>query len=297
LNYLIDNLVGGFLWGKFPIQQLCNALAALLVGLPLWWYTWRPVQAEARSAGSAGDHARRSVIRKTYLYLALFAMVIGAMLSGGWLVYQVLSHALGSSNPYNVADTYHWLQTCLLFLLWLLYYIATLRGDNRLSERSLAGLHAAFQVLIFEPGEGSFSQMLIGALRRSAPDISARVIAVAEGGIADAGIDPHAVVLPSCLAVRPPEELRAWLENFGGKRIILPEMDADTVWLGAPGLSRAELARQAALALRQLAEGQPVRVAPPANAWMVIGYVLGGIFGLELLALLVALVSANIAGR
>jgi hypothetical protein len=254
------------------------------------------MQAEARAPGAAGDHARRSLIRKAYLYLALFAMVIGAMVSGGQLAYQVLTHLLGSPIPYFASDSFTWLVTCLLFLLWLAYFWQVLRSDNRISERSLAEMHAAFPTLLIDPGDGSFAEEITAAIRRHAPDIALSVQTVAQAEpVGAAGF--KAVVLPAGLVVHPPEGLRRWLDGFSGRRILVPESDGQDLWLGGPSLSRRDLARQAAIALRQMAEDQPLHISPPANAWMVTGYILGGLFGLELLAVLIALTASSLSGR
>jgi hypothetical protein len=60
------------------------------------------------------------------------------------------------------------------------------------------------------------------------------------------------------------------------------------VWVGStqPDLN------QAALALRQLAEGQEIRQKATVTGWMVFVYVIAGLFGLEALALLVSLVAS-----
>ena len=104
---------------------------------------------------------------------------------------------------------------------------------------------------------------------------------------------PKAVILPSRLVVAPPEELRTWLAAFSGQRLVIPGDEDGYVWSGTTALSPDELARQAAITLRQMAEGQPLRVSPPPNAWMITGYVLGGLFGLILLGFLTALVVSS----
>lgn len=297
LRFVIDTSVGSLLWGAVPIRQLSNALAALVIGLPLWWLTWQPMQSEARASGAAGDHARRSLIRKAYLYLALFAMVIGAMVSGGQLAYQVLTHLLGSPIPYFASDSLTWLVTCLLFLLWLAYFWQVLRSDNHISERSLAEMHAAFPTLLIDPGDGAFANEIAAAVRRHAPDVPLTLQTLSSAAPFEAQAAFKAVILPASLAVHPPEALGRWLDDFPGRRILAPESDGQDVWLGGPSLSRGDLARQAAVALRQMAEDQPLHISPPANAWMVTGYILGGLFGLELLAVLITLVASSISRR
>jgi hypothetical protein len=293
IRFVVDQLSGLPTGSLTSIHQLANALAALAVGLPLWWLNWQPMQTQARAPGAAGDHARRSIIRKAVLYLALFAMVIGAMISAGQLVYQVLSHLLGSPIPYLVNDELTWLLTCLLFLLWFGYFLQALREDSRIAERSLAELHRAFPTLLIDPGDGRFAEEIRAALRRHAPEIPLTVQPLSQGALAGEPSAPRAILLPSDLAVHPPEALRAWLEAYSGRRIVIPDHEDGYIWSGTTALSRDELARQAAITLRQMAEGQPLRVSPPANAWMITGYVLGGLFGLILLVLLAALVASS----
>ncbi|MFN8435852.1 MAG: DUF5671 domain-containing protein, partial [Anaerolineales bacterium] len=84
---LIDLTLGNrYLSDSGMREPLAGAFASLLVGLPLWLLNWRVVQSQALADSDLGDHARRSVIRKAYLYLELFATVIGGMVSAGFLV-------------------------------------------------------------------------------------------------------------------------------------------------------------------------------------------------------------------
>ena len=57
------------------------------------------------------------------------------------------------------------------------------------------------------------------------------------------------------------------------------------------GVAQADL-NQAALALRQLAEGQEVRQKAAASGWIIFLYVLAGLFALEAVGLLVGFVSS-----
>jgi hypothetical protein len=90
---------------------------------------WRPMQSEALAQNEMGDHARRSVLRKTYLYLALFASVIGGMGTAVGLVYQlirvVLTGDAGSDFVNNLLNTF---QLLFLFVVVLLYHLNVLRG-------------------------------------------------------------------------------------------------------------------------------------------------------------------------
>jgi hypothetical protein len=101
---------------------------------------------------------------------------------------------------------------------------------------------------------------------------------------------PMAVILPAGLALDPPESLRSWLAQYKGNRLVVPGAAQGWVWVGS---AQADL-NQAALALRQLAEGQEVRPRAAVTGWMVFLYVIAGLFGLEAVGLLVSLAASLI---
>ena len=57
------------------------------------------------------------------------------------------------------------------------------------------------------------------------------------------------------------------------------------MWAGS---AQADL-NQAALTLRQLAEGQEVHQKAAVSGWMIFLYIMAGLFGLEVLGMLVSL--------
>ena len=81
-----------------------------------------------------------------------------------------------------------------------------------------------------------------------------------------------------------------WLQDYSGKRVVVPDVSGETVWAGVPDRSPADSAREAARAVRQLAEGETMRGAPPTNPWVIVGYALAGLFALQVAALLLAVV-------
>ncbi len=74
--------------------SLSDALALLVIGLPLWLIHWQQIQLESSRSDEKGVAARTSLLRKVYLYLALFATVVGTMLSTGWWIYGILKALL-----------------------------------------------------------------------------------------------------------------------------------------------------------------------------------------------------------
>jgi hypothetical protein len=99
----------------------------------------------------------------------------------------------------------------------------------------------------------------------------------------------QAVVLPASLVVKPSDELRAWLGAFTGERLVLPSSADGWAWVGSGERPLREWAEQAGHAVRQRAEGLPLRPAPVSSPWVVAGYIFGALFGVELLIVLASL--------
>jgi len=73
---------------------------------------------------------------------------------------------------------------------------------------------------------------------------------------------------------------------------VVPTAEEGWQWVGATARTDRERAQQAVLVVRQMAEGQPVRISPPVTAWAIVGYVLGGLFALQMTFVLLALIIA-----
>jgi hypothetical protein len=74
-----------------------------------------------------------------------------------------------------------------------------------------------------------------------------------------------------------------WVRLFRGPRIVVPDAVEGLHWAG--GLD-ADPIHKAALAARQLAEGQAAPQHARRSGWMVVVYVAAALFGLELLLML-----------
>ncbi len=308
LAFFVDALLGGQAWGGTLRLSLTAALSTLGVGLPLWLLSWRPMQAEALSSGDAGDHARRSLVRRIYLYLALFAAVIGGMIAAGSAVYTLLNALLGGYTSGIWPGVLKSLSLFALFALLGLYHGRTMGRDGRTAGQALAEKHAAFQTLVFDVEGGAFGEAMLAAIRKQTPrlpaalQVTSRTVSKesdlppflfvdrdprARTGAAsttETGTTPKAVILPAGLALDPPDTLRGWLAQFKGSRLVVPGPAQGWIWVGS---AQSEL-NQAALALRQLAEGQEVRPRAAATGWMIFLYVIAGLFGLEAVGLLVS---------
>ena len=275
LNFLIDMIVrGSLLLGDSARGTLDSAISALIVGLPLWLMTWRPMQAEALASGEMGDHARRSVLRKSYLYLVLFGSVIGGMATAVGLVY-VLLLALLTGDPGSdfANNTLNLIQLLLLFSVVLIYHFNVLRQDGVHTADALAEKQSEYAVLIVDSGSN-----IVEGVRAALMKLGSQVrVTVASPDERPEGTF-RAILLDERMAVNPPE----WIRAFQGSRVIVQSETKDIVW--------TEDAAQAAQSLQQLAEGQEfLRQGKRRSVWTAVIYVFAALFLLQLLFLLLTL--------
>ncbi len=281
-SFLIDMLTGsGILLSNSTRGSLATSISSLIVGLPLWLVMWRPMQVEALIQGEMGDHARRSVLRKAYLYLVLFGSVIGGMAAAVGLVYQLIRVVLtGETGSNFVNDLLNTIQLLFLFSVVLIYHLNILRQDGTSTADSLAEKQSQYSVLIVDSGKG-FVESAKAALAKFGSKIQVTVTspdAKPEGNF-------NVLLLDGSLAVDAPE----WIRSFNGNRIVVREDAQDIVW--------ADDTLQAAQSLQQLAEGQEVRRQKMGrSAWMVVIYVFAALFLLQLLLVLLTLGISLVVG-
>jgi hypothetical protein len=273
---------------------LSGALSALAVGLPLWLVSWRKMQREAMQMDDTGDHARRSVLRKAYLYLALFLLVIGAMGFTGWLLYTLINALINGIPGDFGSDVIRLFLSLIVDGALLMYHWRSLRQDNQLAQQTLGDLHAAFPTLVFVEEDGLFGKLLVDDLRRVAPRLPIALHMVERGAPDDSMLGARAILLPVGLALNPPESLKLWLDEYHGKRILIPLPAENWIWLGQADNQEAALARETAQAICQMAEGESVRQVAPSNPWVIASYIMGGIFGLLLLWFLFILIVSSL---
>ncbi|MEP7133480.1 MAG: DUF5671 domain-containing protein [Chloroflexota bacterium] len=282
LTFIIDMITSkAFLMGSDNRSNLATSIASLIVGLPLWLMTWRPMQAEALAQDDLGDHARRSVLRKTYLYLALFASVIGVMGTGVGLVYQLIKAVL-TGNPGSdfVTTLLNLTQVLFLFGVVLVYHLRVLRADGASTADTLAEKQSEFSVLVVDSGDG-FVDSVKAALLKSGSKVQVTVTTPAEKPEGNFS----AIVMSGAVAVEAPE----WIRLFNGNRIIVQNEAQNLVW--------AEDAVQAAQSVQRLAEGQEVQKQKSSRSpWMYVVYAFAALFALEFLFFIITLAISLVVG-
>jgi hypothetical protein len=263
----------GMLMTDTSRSTLAASLASILVGLPLWLMMWRPMQAEALSQNELGDHARRSMIRKAYLYLVLFVSVIGGMATAVALVYQLIRVILAGDTGSDFGNTVlNLTQLLFLFGVVLVYHLNVLRLDGASTADALAEKQSGYSVLLVDSGNG-FVESMKTALVKHGSKVNVAVIhpdAKPEGNF-------NALLLNGSLAMNAPE----WIRSFQGSRIVVQDEARDLVWTDSPA--------QAAQSLQQLAEGQEIHKQKTGRSpWMIAVYVFAALFAAQLLFILLA---------
>jgi hypothetical protein len=274
-RFIIDMLLdSGILITDTMRGTLAASVASIVVGLPLWLIMWRPMQAEALTSDEMGDHARRSVLRKTYLYLVLFVSVIGGMATAVGLVYQLIRVVLSGDTGSDFVNTeLNLTQLLFLFGIVLVYHLTVLRKDGAFTADSLAEKQSGYSVLIVDSGN-EFVQSVQAALMKLESKAQLTVTnpdARPEGTF-------NAILLSGNLAINAPE----WIRSFNGSRIVVQNEAKDIVWTDDPV--------QAAQSIQQLAEGEEIRRQKTGRSpWMIAIYIFAALFMLQLLFLLLAL--------
>ena len=228
-----------------------------------------------------GDHARRSIIRKTYLYIALFAAVIGGMATAVGLVYQLLRAVLtGDAGSDFVNQLLNLLQLLFLFVVVLIYHLNALRADGASLSDALAEKQSTYSVLIVDSGDG-FVDSVKAALVKSEAKVQVTVTTPAGKPQGDF----KAIILSGGAVINAPE----WVRSFTGNRIIVQNDASGLVW--------AEDAAQAALSVQMLAEGQEVQMKKQTRpAWTYVVYIFAALFALQLLFILLAIGISLVTG-
>lgn len=239
------------------------------------------MQAEALLTSEIGDHARRSIIRKIYLYLVLFISVIGGMATAVGLVYILLRVVLTGDVESDFATTLlNLVQLLFLFGVILVYHLNILRTDGVSTGEALSEKQSGYSVLVIDSGDG-FVDSVKAALGKLGSNVQITVVNPSESPQGNF----NAIVLNGSTAVNGPE----WIRSFGGNKIIVQNEAKHIVW--------TDDAAQAAQSVRQLAEGEEIRIQKPSRSgWIYVVYVFAALFALQLLFILLAVGISFVTG-
>ena len=277
-GWLIDLLTKTEAIWQNKIQDLSGNLAVMLVSLVLWLVYWQQVNHAAAQTGESGDHARRSLSRKIYLYLAIFACVIGSMASAGFLIYTLLQNLFGAANLHLLNDALNYLRLILLFAAFLAYHLTCLQRDNRALTTHLLEKQAAFPVLAALDPQSPMGKGILKAFQRFAEGIPLQFALPDE--IQPNDLKGFAAVVIADHTLEDPNGISRLIQTFAGQVIVLPANQGRYIWLNARQ-KEGDLQKGCALAARSLAEGEQVKPVSSTSPWLIIGYVIAGLVGLQ----------------
>jgi len=286
LSFLSDLAIGTpSASGEYWLQtRLSTALATIAVGLPLWIKTWQPMVSEALQEDESGDHARRSLVRKTYLYLVIFSGVIGTMFSAGALLYQLINTLLGNTQSNYLRTVFVMAELLLLFIGLMAYHWKALRTDTSLAEAALQDRYTQFPVLVLAEEISGFASDLTAAITREAASIPVAVHSIGGGLPGAEHANAKVVVISNELLISLPQTFRLWLESFDGERIVVPAAHEDNWrWVFSAGQDLSAGLQHTAKILSALAEGEEPAPFRTITSGKIALYVLGGLMGLPLL--------------
>ena len=279
-------------------SQFVWFLSALLAGLPVWILPWRTVQRLANQRDLAANEARRSVVRKIYLYFFLFAATMTVLSGAVYIIYRLVSSSLGESRP-TLGDLGQAIAFILIALGVWVYHGAILRRDGRLTRQLLVGQKTDLSVVLINTMEIPFGEDLTKTLQRELPGLSIDTLIAqepedreAEQLIKDcldrAGliISPWTETVPS-LAVGP--LFAAAISASPARKLLLPYSRPGWDWAGFDNPDTESLIQQAAYAARLISNGHEVRSLRPMGSATILAIALGVI----ILAILAIIMAAN----
>jgi len=251
-----------------------GSTAAWLAGLPVWLIGWMPAQSRAVREDALGLDARRSLLRKAYLYaywLAAILFLLGGAIS---IVYLVLSALIGLLAAENIAETLTNLGQAVGFALialavWI-YHFFVLRRDNdfaRREQQTVAQQAAAewesLRVVIAAPAGAPFDPETLEQIGRELPHLKPAVVQLPtpEEAAAETSAQlsaAHLIIAPFALAL--PE---GPLAQYPAPKLIVLTQAAGVQWLVA-GAEGQGLGAQIARSIRQMAHDLKSRSSAPA---------------------------------
>lgn len=302
ISVIIRSLDKGF--GTELREQLSWFTAAIIAGLPVWILPWRQVQNRAVDSGPAGTDARRSTVRKIYVYFFLFVATMTVLSSAVFIVFKVLSWFLGLDAP-TLSELGHSIAFSMIAVAVWLYHGFILRGDHKLSSREQVRHLEDLRVAVVDVGAGRFGRAVVEALKQEIPALNLKPIVLTPPGdeapgrdAEESGDDIVAQLVWAGLIVGPwmiavpggaggavtPEIAQAVLDSPAHK-LLAPTRAKGWDWAGVDRWDAEALVQQTVRAVKQIAAGEEVKPARPLGAGAIIAIVIGVLFLLLLLAI------------
>lgn len=259
---------------------LSNGLATLAAGLPLWLVVWLSVQKNALREDERGEAARRSLVRRAYLYLFAFVGAIGILVASVVLIDLILKMLLAVPPGSPLAIAIHALTTLAIFTSVLTYHLVAIRGDFARQQLSRTEALAAFPVSLI--GSPSWSTEFTEHLKRRLPGLPVHCFEVNEAK--QALTESQAVVIASNILTAGEAGLEPLLADYPGLRVVVPVAQPGWKWSGVredrPLWRRAQ---ETTRLLEQAAIGETPFPRHSLGPWGIVGVIMAVLFALLIL--------------
>jgi hypothetical protein len=276
-------------------ESLAWFTAALITGLPVWLIPWRQAQLEAVALTPEGVAARRSVVRKIYLYFYLFVATMTVLSSAVYVLYRLLSLVLGERGQGNLATGIAQAVAYAVVgvLVWL-YHGSALRGDGDSNRRELAQRLKDVRVAIVDTGGAGFGQALLGRLQQEEPTLNFELVTLpaqdeeAEQAVKTKLETAGVIVGPWFIALdrrTSDADVAHSVVNSPARKIMIPVPMSGWDWAGVDAWNAEELMQQTVRAVRQWAGGEEIKAVRP----MTIGGIIGTVIGVLILLILLVI--------
>ena len=294
ISVVIRSLDEGF--GSALREQLAWFTAAIVTGLPVWLLPWRQVQDSALARDARGADARRSIVRKIYVYLFLFLATMAVLSGAVFIVFKLLSWALGADAP-TLNELGHAIAFILIAVGVWLYHGSLLRSDSRLSSQEQIRQLVSMNVAVVDTGDGHLGRAIVEALKKEMPSLDLEPITLsASDAVPDTEdiaarlaraaliVGPWTINVPGGAdgAVRPDVALA--VANSAARKLLIPTRPEGWEWAGVDRWDEADLIDQTVRAIKQIADGEETKPARPMNAGTIISIIIGVLFLLGVLA-------------
>lgn len=286
VNVLLDLLEG---LGEAEREMLAISVAALLAGLPVWFFPWRQAQQAASREDEHGAAERRALTRKLYLYFFLFVATMVALGSVIFIVYQLLFRLLGGQEPLTISEPLAF--TLIALGVWWYHGRALWADHRRLQVEQQARLEQ-LHVAVVDDGDGALGQALLLALRQALPTLTlspwplsvpaAEAMGVPLPDDATPLAEVDLIVGPWTLTRAAPG-LEEALASSPARKLLIPTWREGWEWVGVPRESADESIEQAVRSIQQIAAGEQPQAGRGLSIGAIALLVLGGFFFLFVL--------------
>lgn len=254
-------------------EQLAWFTAGLIAGLPVWLFPWRQAQVGAEAVTPAGIDERRSTVRKNYLYVFLFIATMTVLSSAVYILYRLLSLALGESGEGNLLTAMSQaIAYALVGIGVLLYHGSVLRGDGNANRRDRANRVKDVRVIVMDVGDTGLGRAVYRRLHQEEPDLNFELIVLS----ADAQEEASMLAIPAKLnaagLIIGPWSIAvhggtvsaevAWaVVNSPARKILIPAHIDGWDWVGIDKWNVDKLTQNAVRSVKQWIDGEEIK--PP----------------------------------